>query len=58
MGIKRRMRKMRKKLGGQMRSSADKALLADLEKALRTVRQQMEALHNAVREGLRAETKK
>ena len=52
------MRKMRKKLGGQMRSSADKALLADLEKALRTVRQQMEALHNAVREGLRAETKK
>ena len=34
------------------------SVLADLEKALRTVRQQMEALHNAVREGLRAETKK
>jgi hypothetical protein len=52
MGIKRHLRKKRKELGGQLRKSVDKSVLAAVEKGLRPVRQQTR--HLAIHTPLRA----
>jgi hypothetical protein len=56
MGIKRGIRKKRKKLGGEMRKSVDKSLLADVERgAKRPVREHVDdrvlhAIRTTIRE--------
>jgi len=53
MGMKRRLRRQRKKLGGELRKSVDKSVLADVEKGLRPVREQMDLVRNAIEEEMR-----
>jgi hypothetical protein len=53
MGIKRRTRKKKKKLGGEMRKSVDKSLLADVERGVkRPVREHVDRVLHPIEDGL------
>jgi hypothetical protein len=53
--MRRRLRKQRKKLGGELRKSVDKSVLADVERGLRPVREQMDLVRNAVEDQVRSQ---
>lgn len=58
MGMKRRLRRQRKKLGGELRKSVDKSVLAEVERGLRPVREQMDLVRNAIEDELRSQLRR